>query len=110
MKRVLAMGALALLAACAATVAPQSLDEGLAYAESQVTGIETSAAQALQAKTIKVADAQVVLTTADQIVALIGQARVAEAGGDTSTAQGKLTLATALLAQAAAYLTAHGVK
>jgi hypothetical protein len=110
MRNLFIAGMLVALSACATTTPPQSLDEGLAYAESQVTGIEMSASQALQAKTLTVAQAQQVLTTSDQIVTLIGAARVAEAGGDTTTAQGKLSLATALLAQAAAYLTAHGVK
>lgn len=100
------------MSGCAATgtVAPQSLDEGLAAAESQVSGLEQSSAQALAMGTIKVADAREVLTIGDQAVALIQSARAAEKTGDTATAQGKLSLATALLAQLAAYLTAHGVK
>lgn len=100
------------LAGCASmgVVAPQSLDESLASAEAQVSGLEQSAAQAVAAGTIKPADAKQVLTFGDQAVAAITAAKAAESTGDTTTAQGKLALATSLLAQLASYLTAHGVK
>jgi hypothetical protein len=101
-----------LFGGCAATgtVAPQSLDEGLGAVEAQVSGLEQSAAQAVTAGTFKKADAQQVLSIGDQVVTLITAARAAEKTGDTSTAQGKLALATTLVAQLATYLTAHGVK
>lgn len=97
------------LAGCAATgtVAPQSLDEGLAYAESQVTALELSAAQAPQ---LKAAVLQQVLVLGDQATAAIKAARVSEGTGDLSTAQGKLAAATSLLMQLAALLQANGVK
>lgn len=91
-------------------VAPQSLDESLATAQAQVSGLEQSAASALSSGTIKLADAQQVLSLGDQASAAIVAARSAETLGDTITAQGKLALATSLLAQLAAYLSAHGVK
>lgn len=108
--KVLWVGIIALaLAGCAATgtVAPQSLDEGLAYAESQVTALELSAAQAPQ---LKKAILVQVLTIGDQATAAITAAKAAEGTGDTSTAQGKLALATSLLLQLSQLLTANGVK
>ncbi len=100
------------LAGCASLglVAPQSLDESLATAQAQVSALELSAAQALNAGTIKTADAQTVLSLGDQATSAIAAAKIAESSGDTATAQGKLALATSLLAQLSAYLTAHGVK
>jgi len=91
-------------------VAPQSIDQSLAYAQSQVSAAEQSAAQALAAGTIKAADAQAALSMGDQATAAIAAARAAESTGDTSTAQGKLALATSILTQLSAYLAAHGVK
>lgn len=112
MKSFLSFAVTALLVACAATgtVAPQSLDEGLAYAESQVTALEQSAATAVSTGALKPADAAKILPIADQAVAAIKAAKVAEGSGDTSTAQGKLALATSLLSQLAAALAAAGVK
>lgn len=103
---------LALLAGCAATgtVAPQSLDEGLAYAEGQVTALETSAAQAVSAGTLKPADAAKLLPLADQATAAINAAKLSESVGDTLIAQGKLALATSLLSQLITALAAAGVK
>lgn len=102
----------AVLAGCSSLgiVAPQSLDESLATAESQVSGLEKSAAQAVAAGTLKPADAQQMLTVGDQVIAAITAARAAESTGDTATAQGKLALATSLLSQLAIYLQSHGVK
>jgi hypothetical protein len=98
------------LGGCGTVAAPQSLDEGLGYAEGQVSALEQSAAAAVQAGTLTPADAQTGLGYADQVVAAIQAARAAEAGGDTTTAAGKLALATSLLTQLATFLTAHGVK
>ena len=100
------------LAGCAATgtVAPQSFDEKLAYAESQVTAFETSAAQAVAAGTLKPAAAQQVLNYADQATAAITAARSFESANDMTSATSKLALASSLLAQLAATLQAQGVK
>lgn len=110
MKRFLVMVSLAALAACSSLVAPQSIDEGLAYAQGEVTALEQSALTALNAKAISPAVATQVLTYGDQVTAAISAAKVAEGAGDTATAQGKLALATSLLAQLVAYLQANGVK
>jgi hypothetical protein len=100
------------LTACASLglVAPQSLDESLAYAQSQVSALELSAAQSAPTGKLSAADLQAVLSFGDQATAAITAAHAAESIGDTATAQSKLALATSLLAQLSAYLTAHGVK
>lgn len=109
MKKLFAVVAALLIAGCAATstTPPQSLDEGLAYAEGQVTAFELSAAQSPQ---LKAGVLQQVLTIGDQATAAIKAARVSEGAGDLSTAQGKLAAATLLLSQLAALLQANGVK
>jgi uncharacterized protein HemY len=72
--------------------------------------MEDSATAALAAGTIKAVDAQNALSIGDQATAAITAAKAAETVGDTATAQGKLALATSLLAQLSTYLKAHGVK
>jgi len=111
MRKFFAMMALAIIAACAqvGVVAPQSLDEGLAYAQGQVSALEQSAAVAVSSGQLKPAVAQQALALGDQATAAISAARAAEAGGDTSTAQGKLAIATSILNQLAAMLAAQGV-
>lgn len=100
------------VAACTSLglMAPQSLDESIAYSQSQVSALEQSAASALTTKTITVSEAQQALSMGDQATAAINAARAAESVGDTSTAQGKLALATSILTQLSAYLAVHGVK
>lgn len=112
MKNFLAVLALAVVAACAqvGVAPPQSLDEGLAYASSQVAALEASAAQAVGAGSLKPAAAQQVLTLGDQANAAIASARASEKAGDVSSAQGKLALASSLLAQLASFLQSQGVK
>lgn len=111
MKKFFAMLALAVVAACAqvGVATPQSLDEGLAYAQGQVSAAEQSAAQAVASGALKPALAQQALALGDQATAAIQAAREAEAGGDISTAQGKLALATSILNQLAVLLAAQGV-
>lgn len=112
MKKLFLVCVLALMAGCAATgtVAPQSLDEGLGYAEGQVSALEQTAASAVAVGTLKAVDAKQVLVIGDEVVAAIAAARAAEGTGDTTTAESKLALATSLLTQLATFLTAHGVK
>lgn len=100
------------LAGCASLglVAPQSLDESLAYAQSQVSALELSAAQAAPMGKLSAGDLQNVLNIGDQATAAIADARAAESAGDVSTAQGKLALANSILVQLSALLAAHGVK
>lgn len=112
MKKFITILSLAVATGCAqmGVAPPQSLDEGLAYVESQVTALETSAAQAVTVGALKPAVASSILSIGDQATAAIKSAKAAESVGDTSTAQGKLALATSLLSQLTAALTAAGVK
>lgn len=112
LKLIVSTAVLCAIIACTSLgfIAPKSLDESLAEAETQVTGFELSATQALAAGAIKAPVAQQVLTYSDEVTTAITAARVAESVGDSSTAQGKLSLVTSLLAQLTAYLQAQGVK
>ena len=104
--------ALGILQACSQIgLAPaQTFDQKLAYGYSALASVRTSTANALTAGQIKVADAKQVQDLADQSRTLLDAADVAQKGGDTTTAAGKLQLATTILTQLQAYLTAHGVK
>lgn len=110
--RNLAFLVILLLAACAqlGLEAPQTFEERLAYAYSQNAAIRTSAAQALKAGTITKSDAQQVLTTTDTARAALDESRKFQVAGDTSTALGKLTMASSLLTTVQTFLTSKGVK
>lgn len=101
-----------LLSACAqlGLQQPQTFSEQLAYAYSQNAAIRTSAAQALKAGTITKSDAQQVLTTTDTARTALDEARKFQSVGDTSTALGKLTMASSLLTTVQTFLTSKGVK
>lgn len=106
-----AVAAAIALAGCASlgTVAPQSLDESIFMAEAQVTGLDTTAAQALSAGLITAQDGQFIMNLTDQIMAAINAAKAAEGAGNTSTAQGQLAVAAQLMSQLAVYLQGKGV-
>lgn len=89
---------------------PQTFDERLAYAYSNNAAIRKSAADALTAKTITASDAKQVLTTTDTAREALDQARGFQQAGDTSTALGKLQLATSLLSTVQTFLQSRGVK
>ncbi len=101
-----------LLTACAQMgIQPaQSFDQRLGYAYATTTSIRASTAAALDAKTIKASDAQNVLVITDQARAILDQAKAFNIAGDTSTAIGKLTLATGLLTQLQQFLISRGDK
>lgn len=101
-----------LLTACAqfGLAPPQSFDQKLAYGYSTVATVRTSAAQALTAGVITVADAERALVVTDEARAGLDAAGAASGAGDTTTAAGKLALATGLLAQLQQYLQSKGVK
>ena len=94
---------LILLAGCAqlGLSTPQTFDQKLAVAYGSHTAIQRAAATELRAGHLKKADAQEVLTLADQSKVLLDAARMA---GDTTVAQNKLTLAVAVLTQVQAYI------
>jgi hypothetical protein len=102
---------LALLAGCAQLgLAPaQTFDERLAYAYGTHTAVQKAAASSLTAKDISSADAEQVLKLADESKALLDGARAAAKIGDTSTANGKLLLATSILSQLQTYIRSKGV-
>lgn len=88
----------------------RSFDQNLAYAYSSHTAVLESAANALEAGSLSVEDAEAVLALADQSRTLLDSARLAAGAGDVTTAEGRLALATNVLQQLIAYLNARGVK
>lgn len=88
----------------------RSFDQNLAYAYSSHTAVLDSAANALEAGSLTVEDAEAVLALADQSRVLLDSARLAAGAGDVTTAEGRLALATNVLQQLVAYLNARGVK
>lgn len=99
---------LCLLTACATLglPAPQSLEERIAYANGNVTGLVNSTTNLLNAKRIKVEDAKYVSTVAKESAALLDAAEDAATAGDAVTAEGRLRLAQSVLTSLEAYLTA----
>jgi hypothetical protein len=109
----LAVPSVALLAGGCSTFGVQparSFDQQLAYAYSTHTAVLDSAANALEAGSLTVEDAEAVLAMADQSRVLLDSARLAAGAGDVTTAEGRLALATNVLQQLVAYLNARGVK
>ena len=107
MKQLNVLWLILLLAGCAqlGLSTPQTFDQKLAVAYGTHTAIQRAAATELRAGHLKKADAQEVLTLADQSKALLDAARMA---GDTTVAQNKLTLAVAVLTQLQVYLNERG--
>lgn len=102
---------------------PKDFGDSLAYAYSQNTGFRQSATQALQVKSITVADANKALADTDKVRETLDQARKAgcptAAASDPKpvclttvpqTALDSLKLASALLSQLQTFLNARGVK
>lgn len=85
----------------------KGLDQQLAYAEGQVTAVRVSAAQSLLAGTITITEAQGLLNTTDAARTAIDGAKAAEAVGDTSTAQAKLTVVMSTLVGVQQFLQQH---
>lgn len=104
--------ALLLIAGCESlgVATPQTFEERLAYGYSQNAAIRTSAAQALQAKTISKDDAQRVLSTTDIARTGLDAARAAHGAGDVSTAMGRLQMANSLLQSVSTFLQSRGSK
>ena len=107
MRQLNALWLVLLLAGCAQLgfSSPQTFDQRLAVAYGTHTAIQRAAATELRAGHLKKADAQEVLTLADQSKVLLDAARMA---GDTTVAQNKLTLAVAVLTQLSAYQNERG--
>lgn len=98
--------ALLLIAGCTALgiLTPQTLDERLSYAYDQHTAALQTIASATNQHLITSADAVSVLAIADHSRLLLDAARAASGGGDLSTAEGRLVLATNVLRELQTYL------
>jgi len=106
-RKILACSALLfLLTACASLgLAPaSSFEERLAYAVSQNAAVRNAAAVSLERQEIALEDAQRVLKITDEVRTALDAARLASGVGDTSTAEGRLQLATAILVELQNYL------
>jgi hypothetical protein len=82
----------------------KTFEDRWAYAQSQTTGIRETSTRALDAKLIDSGDMEYVIGVADRSSDLLRLARTARAAGDTSTAEGRLQLATAILSELESYL------
>lgn len=85
----------------------QSLDQQIAYAYSTVASVRSTTADLLIAKTIKVEDAKVVQSMADNVRASLDIARGAIKDGKPKDAQAALNLANSVLSQIQTYLAAR---
>lgn len=106
MRKLALIPLLFLLTACASLgLAPAStFEERLAYAVSQNAAVRTAAAVSLERNEIALADAQRVLKITDEVRTALDAAKLASGLGDTSTAEGRLQLATAILIELQNYL------
>lgn len=111
MRKLLAILVISFMPACAQLgVAPATtFNENLAYAYGTVTTIRTTATTALNAKQITADDGQHVLQITDQARTTLDSARIV-AKTDLTGAQGKLNLATGVLAEVQKFLTSKGAK
>lgn len=108
-QKLFGVAALLLLAACAqlGLQQPTTLEQRLAYAYGQHTAVLTAAANSLQSGSISTDDAMAVLRLADESRTLLDASKLALTGGDVSTAEGRLLLATNILQQLLDYLNAR---
>lgn len=97
---------LLILTACASLgLAPaSSFEERLAYAVSQNAAVRNTAAVSLEKGEISLDDAKRVLKITDEARTALDAARLAAGVGDTSTAEGRLQLATSILIEIQNYL------
>lgn len=108
MRKLAIIPLLYLLTACASLgLAPaSSFSDRLAYAYGTHSAVLVSATQSLDAGEIGSQDASRVLKVADEARTALDAAKLANGVGDTTTAEGRLQLATALLTNLQAYLRA----
>lgn len=79
--------------------APQSYDQRVAYARGQLTGFVNATAAAVEKGQLAKDDGVRVLELAKQARSVLEAADVAQAAGDVSTAEGRLSLAIGILQQ-----------
>lgn len=89
---------------------PQTLDQRLAYAYGTHTAVLDAAAVGVTTGKLTAEDGRQVLKLADESRLLLDAGRAAAAGGDVSTAEGRLVLALGILTQLQTYLNSRGVK
>lgn len=96
-----------LLTACASLgLAPaKTFDERWSYAQGQTTGLRDASTRALDAKLIASGDMEYCISLADRSTQMLALARSAYAGGDVSTAEGRLRLVSNILTELEQYLT-----
>ena len=88
----------------------QSLDQRVAYAYGTHTAVLDAAAIGVQTGKLSAEDGGHILKLADESRLLLDAGRAASAGGDVSTAEGRLVLALGILTQLQSYLNSRGVK
>lgn len=106
MRKLAIVPLLLILTACASIgLAPaSSFEERLAYAVSQNAAVRNTAAVSLERNELSLEDAQRVLKITDEVRTALDAARLAAGTGDTSTAEGRLQLATSILVNLQAFL------
>ena len=101
----LALIVLAGLAACGTLfVAPQSFSERLAAGYLAHTAVLTATTNALNAGDISSADAEHVQKIATEARTVLDAAKLANSAGDVQTAQGRLSMAVAIIGSLQTYL------
>lgn len=88
----------------------KSFDENLAYTVSQNAAARQAAANAFDAGSIDLADAQFALKTTDNAREFLDAAKVASGAGDIKTAEGKIALAKTVLTELQSYLRTRSKK
>lgn len=95
---------LGLASGCETLATPKTLDQRLAAAYSTHTAVVQAAGSSLAMGDISSAQGQDVLDLARRTKTILDGARVALGAGDIETAEGRLQLAVAVLAELQAYL------
>lgn len=88
----------------------KTFQQRYAYALSQTSALRVAATQALTSRSISTADAEYVLKLTDESRKLLDNARLVVDAGELAKGQTQLELATTILTQLQAYLTARASK
>lgn len=99
---------LAAVAACATFAQPQSFSEKLGAGYIAHTALLKATTNALAAGDISSADAEGVQKIATQARQVLDAAKIAGDAGDLKSAEGRLSMATAILAELQSYLRERG--
>lgn len=110
--RLTVFACLVVLAACAATgtVAPETFNQRLAYAEGVHSAVLDATDSSLNAGTLSSVAAGNIAAQADTAQTLLTAAKTADAAGDPTTANSKLAVALTALQGLQDYLRAQGAK